>query len=435
MKKVFYIVCCAAMTLVILTAFTVSSYQDRVSGEWDIAVVSDIHLMAPELVESDGKAFQECLSSDRKLLGESVELLDSVSERLMNTRPAFVFIPGDLTKDGEAVSHRLLVNRYLSLWRKAGIKVFVVPGNHDVNNPRAVRFDGDNSYRVKSVTAKEFATTYRDYGYGNAIARDKHSLSYVAQLQPGLRLLALDACRYEENDFQRNTCITSGRLKPQTLGFIRQQVDKARRDGAKIVAMMHHGVIPHFSLEKEILPEYLVKDNDRVARMLADLGVKVVFTGHLHSHDISSDGFLTDIETGSTVSYPNPYRLIRLAGDSMHVTTRHITSLASLAHRGVSLNEKAKAFATIAIMKMLKSHFPDKSNEDAVNTIGELFTEAYVSHLRGDETPTDDWKERVDGIVMELRKAFPLEADLVEAIAKSFATDTPPADNEVTLAY
>lgn len=425
----------AALTISMLTAFTLSNSADEVGNDWKMMVLSDVHLMSPDLVEKDGSAFQQYLASDRKLLAESEEILDSVSVRVMRYKPSVLLIAGDLTKDGEKVSHELLVSRYLSKWRDAGINVFVVPGNHDVNNPHAVKYDGGKTSRVATVTPDEFASIYKDYGYGNAIARDSHSLSYVVQLRPSLRLLALDACRYDDNDFAKNTCVTSGRLKSETIDFIKEQAAKAKRDGCKMIAMMHHGVVSHFSMEKQILPEYLVKNNDVISELLQNLGIRVIFTGHLHSHDAASDGALTDIETGSTVSYPNPYRMIKVSGDTMEISTGHITQLGSLNNKGISLDDKTRQFATLSVMKKTRGYLPKDVPANITDAIGNLLGEAYICHLCGDENPTKEWIDRKNKIVETIKAVSPDKAALVDAVASSLVTDTTPKDNTLTIIY
>ena len=100
------------MNKIILLLFSVLCLMGRAQGnsEWKMCVVSDVHLMAPELLKSDGKAFQDYLSSDRKLLGESVEIMDSITNRLLAEHPKVLLVTGDLTKDGERVSHQYLVD-------------------------------------------------------------------------------------------------------------------------------------------------------------------------------------------------------------------------------------------------------------------------------------------------------------------------------------
>ncbi|MPM76525.1 hypothetical protein SDC9_123523 [bioreactor metagenome] len=102
---------------------------------------------------------------------------------------------------------------------------------------------------------------YADYGYGTALARDEHSLSYVFEpAGSNLRILAIDACKYEENDFEKSICRHDGRIKPQTMKFIAQQVADARREGKRIIGMIHHGVVSHWKYQNRVMKGYLVDD-------------------------------------------------------------------------------------------------------------------------------------------------------------------------------
>lgn len=117
-----------------------------------MAIMSDVHLMAPELLKSEGKAFENYIVHDRKMLAQSPELLDSACTNVSKFHPQVILITGDLTKDGELVSHQLLVSRYLQPLKNQGIRVFVIPGIHDVNNPHAVVYDGDEAKRTTTVS-------------------------------------------------------------------------------------------------------------------------------------------------------------------------------------------------------------------------------------------------------------------------------------------
>ena len=150
----------------------------------------------------------------------------------------FCSYPGDLTKDGEKVSHQDLV-KLLKQFDNAHIKVFVVPGNHDVNNPESAQYDGDNASPAPTITASDFASFYSGYGYSNAIARDPHSLSYVAQVSPGLWILGLDACEYELNT---TIAIVGGRIKPETKQWALNWIAEAQKRHIAIFGMMHHGI-------------------------------------------------------------------------------------------------------------------------------------------------------------------------------------------------
>jgi 3',5'-cyclic AMP phosphodiesterase CpdA len=79
---------------------------------------------------------------------------------MLREKPDVLILPGDLTFNGARESHAALIEK-LQRISDAGVRVLVLPGNHDLNNPMAARFHGDSFDRVESVTAEEFAEMCR----------------------------------------------------------------------------------------------------------------------------------------------------------------------------------------------------------------------------------------------------------------------------------
>ena len=402
-----------------------------------MAIMSDVHLMAPELLRQEGEAFDTYIANDRKMLVQSPELLDSVTRHVEAFRPQVVLITGDLTKDGERVSHEMLVNRWLKPMEQRGIRVLVIPGNHDVNNPHAKVYDGDNTERCATVSATDFATIYHDYGYGEAIARDAQSLSYVVQLDSKTRLIAVDACEYENNDFDKDICVTAGRIKPATMAFIKAQADEAHRQGMEVMMMMHHGIVSHFGWQDRVMKDYLVDHWRREARKIARMGIKVCFTGHFHAQDISRKYGLTDMETGSTVSYPHPYRLIEIDTQrgALSVKTEHVSELGSMKDSQETLQQKSERFANSALSSVMESMTPKKVPADVKQECGKVLGEAYAMHLAGDERPTADFTARLKTATKHLKRYSWKWAFIMKRIGRYLSTDTGVEDNNITLNY
>jgi len=398
-----------------------------------MAVISDVHVMNPALLKQDGKAFADYVAHDRKMLKESSVLMKQATDKIIAEHPQCVLLAGDLTKDGETVSHEYLINNYLSRMKNAGIEVFVVPGNHDVDNPHAVEFLGDSTKRVASPKAAEFARLYEDYGYGQALARDAHSLSYVVRLDDDTWLLCLDACEYEMNDYAKNTCVTAGRLKPETVDFIKKQAADAKAHGVRLLAMMHHGIVQHWTWQEKAMSEYLVDDWRKQADLLAKLGIEVVFTGHFHAQDISRRGKIYDIETGSLVSYPAPYRIVRLANDELTVVTKRLNSEGVNVPSGQTLQDYSSGFARSGIHTIVGDMLPSNIPTDLKRDICDAIGRAYVAHLAGDEAYPAAEKAAVDSIGSRLKKYSWKYAYIFKYIARYLWTDLAPKDNNITI--
>lgn len=396
-------------------------------------VISDTHVMEPSLVKKDGEALTNYIDHDRKMLKDSPALMEEATRRILERHPQVVLVCGDLTKDGETVSHHFLCDRYLSRIRKAGIKVFVVPGNHDVNNPHAVAFYGDKTKRVPSPKADEFARIYNDYGYGDAIARDEHSLSYVARLSDKVRLLALDACKYEENDFNKDSCVTAGRLKPETLTFIERQAADARANGCTLLAMMHHGVVQHWKYQEKAMSEYLVDDWRKVASLLEKAGIRVVFTGHFHAQDIAVRGKLYDVETGSLVSYPSPMRYVTLQGNTMTIKTNLLSGKGVHLPAGENLQQYAKGFATEGVHSVVGSMLPAKLPQELRTRMCDEIAKGYVAHLAGDEQLSEAQEAEIKSVAHDIKKYSWKYSIMFKVLTNSLFTDLKPQDNNITL--
>lgn len=304
-----------------------------------IAIISDLHVMVPELLVNEGTAFEEYLARDRKMLRESVEILDTLIVSILELKPDLVLVTGDLTKDGERVSHELVASQ-LERLTDAGIQVLVVPGNHDINNPDAKVFDGDTAKSTDTITRREFAAIYRHAGYDTRSRRDPDSLSYCRDVTDNLSILAIDACMDRFNTFvsrgdARDHCKTSGHLEPSTQQWLVKQAEQATAAGRRVIAMMHHHLVPHFHMEETLAAPYMVDDAGQLCQRLIEAGVHVIFTGHLHISDVSQvnlqPGTMVEIATAAAVGYPCQWRVATCypATGKMQLHTRTLFSLPS----------------------------------------------------------------------------------------------------------
>lgn len=285
-----------------------------------IVVVTDMHVMAPELLVEDGTAWQNYLDNDRKMVDHSVELFDIMINRIKNDiHPDLVFLTGDLSKDGEVASHRYIVSKLDEL-RRSGIEVLVVPGNHDMGTSNAKYYNGVTSSDAEVATVSSFPVLYANYGY-NSGTRDPNSLSYVYEPFEGLCVLAIDS--------------HTGSVGANTLDWLCEKAELACSTGKQVVAMMHHPLMPHFNNVESFVSDAVLADYENVRNRLADAGVDVVFTGHFHCSDIAKDynadlsRSIIDINTGSLISYPSHYRVLDFAEDlsEFSVSTMSIDNL------------------------------------------------------------------------------------------------------------
>ena len=343
--------------------------SDMTNNTLKIAVISDLHVMAPELLVNDGAAMEEYLAQDRKMLRESPEIIDTLVGDIIDLKPQMVLVTGDMTKDGERMSHQLVASQLQRLV-DAGIQVLVVPGNHDINNPDAKVYDGEVTTPADTITRNEFAELYRHMGYDEQSRRDPDTLSYCRDINDKLTILAIDACMDRLNTFvsrgdARDHCKTSGGLETATQQWLVDQATKAKAEGRYVIAMMHHHLVPHFHMEDTLAAPYMVDGAQQLSHRLIDAGVHAIFTGHLHISDVcqtSHNGSqMVEIATASAVGYPCQWRVVtcNLAAGKMQLRSITLHSLPSDKDFGERARDVFKNCIPTMTHGVIKRYWPE----------------------------------------------------------------------------
>jgi 2',3'-cyclic-nucleotide 2'-phosphodiesterase (5'-nucleotidase family)/3',5'-cyclic AMP phosphodiesterase CpdA len=407
-----------------------------------IAVFSDPHYFAPEL-GTNGAAFEEYIAQDRKLIAQSSAITRAAVDKIKESDVEFVLVPGDLTKDGEKLSHEQFASLLAEL-EAAGKKVYIINGNHDINNPHAYSYNGTNTIRVLNVNPEEFKTVYKDFGYEEAIAKDPNSLSYVAEPVPGLWIIAMDSCDYKANETIGKP-VTNGGFPDQRLDWIRQQLKEAEARGKTVIGMMHHGVVEHFNGQKDLFGEYIVDNWESVSEELANMGMKAVFTGHFHAQDIvkketANGKYIYDIETGSLVTSPIPYRIVEMKDNKLIVTTKKIMDI-DYDTEGKGFQEYARNFLMqglnglvpkMLVGMLMQQGMTQQQAEQKVaelGTVKDLIVNAMVAHYQGDESADDQIKAFISSM---LESTDPLYQMLGSSLDNLY-NDPIPGDNHIII--
>jgi 3',5'-cyclic AMP phosphodiesterase CpdA len=445
--KIFQIAACALIIMSLVACATKLEYKFKYESDaalrdsikvasaypqTSFVVFSDPHVYDPSLGTS-GQAFENYLDDDRKLLRESTEIMQAAIDEIKQIQAGFVLLPGDMTKDGERSSHELCIN-YLREIEASGKQVYVVPGNHDINNGAAVKYVGDETQRVPNVTQSEFAEMYGDFGYKEALYRDNASLSYVAEPQSGLWLLALDSCRYNEN-LENQKPVTDGKFSTATLRWIEEMLEKAATNKKAVIVMVHHGIVEHYIGQEKNFGEYIIDDYPEISKLLAMYNARLVFTGHYHAQDITEASwtqpakFVFDIETGSLVTYPSPYRILSIdSSQKAAVRTEHVESIPS---HPDDFQEYARAYVLSGIQGIATHAIMEyKVNQVEAEKLAGQVAQAFLAHYAGDENlPSGQEAMQTSGLSIPGRLVVNFRKDLVIGLWH----DLPPPDNNITI--
>lgn len=307
MKKALSLILCAVLLFSLaVPAFAADSSDDGLN----VIVANDLHYnlrySSQEAVarrNSIDETYYHIASTGR-LVYESAAIIKAFLEDIATSDREIVLLPGDLVDEGGTEEHTVFTKILSDFEKETGKRVYVVPGNHDLYG---------------GTTVAEFETFYRDFGYSEALANDPLSASYTAELGGDYRLLAIDSTDPGEGGHGINE---------ERLAWIKAQCDKAKKDGKKLIAIMHHNLLDHFSLDTTIHSGSSVNTDINLADVLADGGVKYIFTGHIHVQNILSytakDGsVIYDVVTSTLNGWPCPYREVDF-GDEVKIRTKYV---------------------------------------------------------------------------------------------------------------
>ena len=266
-------------------------------------VITDTHYFAAKL-GCRGPAYDEFMATEQKCFAETQAINEAVFDWLAKTDDAdTVLIAGDLSFNGEKESHLGFIELLKQL-KAAGKKICVITAGHDFND-HPFCFDGNGRGEPEGTRREELFDLYYDYGFSDAVAVDRESLSYVAQLTDGLRLLALN----NDGDESRRWAFTD-----RQTAWIKEQTKKAREDGQMMIAMTHYPLLAACPVWP-LIGNCMNPDHEAVTAMLADEGVHLCFTGHMHNQSVKcriteAGNRFWDICTGSIIGDPACMRLV-----------------------------------------------------------------------------------------------------------------------------
>lgn len=402
-------------------------------GTVKFAVISDTHLYDGSSLGTAGPEFGALSVQENKLLAESVEILSAAITRLSTSAIDFVLVTGDLTKDGERINHELMASKLAGL-KARGKKVFVVPGNHDINNPAAFSYTTSPPSPVDRVTAADFERIYAEFGFRDAIFRDPASLSYIVEPLPGIWLFALDSCLYAGNA-GREFPTTSGAFGSSTRLWVIDRLKDARSRGKVVIGMMHHGILEHLSGQSSAYPEYVLNDWREVAGAFSGHGLQIVFTGHFHANDVTARDFngavLYDIETGSLVTYPNAYRVVEysFSRSELSVQSEWVASIPSHPEGFALFSQKTSRNNLKDITGRMLSMPPYNLAEPALSSVSQMLVAGLMAHQAGNELPGFITMSSFQALADSSDQAT---RELGQTLS-SLWTDLPPVDSRLTI--
>lgn len=303
MKKILSVILSIVMLLYCLP---VSFAGMRSTDDLLLATLSDIHYYPASLSLYKSEAFYTYLKGSNAICEDMEGITDAALTALANDAEnkglQYVVICGDLTTNGEYAGHTELAEKLRKFEEDTGITVFVINGNHDINNSDASEFITPDLQKAPSriTTPADFYEIYKDLGYADAdytfagdiaaatAAQLPGTLSYSKSVEGGYRLIFIDGGKYSEGNTKsgENEHETAGNITDELLTWILAQAKDAQDKGETPIAFTHWNLSEMNYMHGEVLQGFTIDNAYKLQEIFADAGIHFVFSGHQHVSDV-----------------------------------------------------------------------------------------------------------------------------------------------------
>lgn len=278
-------------------------------NELKFFVITDPHYFSEKL-GAYGEGYEALMDYEQKCFAETAAINRAANEYLKNSKEAdIILIAGDLSFNGEKESH-IDYSKELKALKESGKKIYVVTAGHDISRS-PFQYNGGERESAEGIEFKDLLSYYGEFGYNDAIAFNEEHLSYVAELSEEVRLLVICNDTAEGNNKTYDD---------EFLKWIEEQAKKAEADGKMMIAMEHYPVLPGQPL-LALIPDARQKESKKLIEALADNGVHLIFTGHMHNQSINvveteKGNKFYDVCTGSLIGCPAFMRLVTIKDEN-----------------------------------------------------------------------------------------------------------------------
>lgn len=347
-----------------------------------IITATDLHFLSPQINDKSEILKNLSARGDGKVVPYSGEIVEAFMDQVIQAKPDYLVLTGDLTYNGEETSHEDLV-KILHKVEANNIEVLIIPGNHDISIPFAYAFKEGQAWEENSVTYAEFYEMYKDFGPGEALLKDSASASYIKEVSDKLWIAMIDV----------NTEKNSNKISKDTLTWLDSALAEAKAKGAAVISGTHQNILIH---NERFSDGYLIDNHSDLQKLLESYGVRYNMTGHIHIQNLAlSETGLNETVTGALAVSPHNFAQITI-DPAMNLTYQTESVNVSAWAKAQNLkdpnlldfaNYSHQYFFDININRNLARYIevPDMT-EEKLTTLATYSTEINLAYFAGEAT-------------------------------------------------
>lgn len=300
--------------------------------------ITDVHYYSKRNFACDWRTFpqpdtQICILKSEESFKKALEIIEADKDT------STVIITGDLTNHGESYSHEE-VRDLLQEFTDRGGNPFVYTDTHDYPYFPVHGYDENGKpVRAEHLPEEEVKEMYYPFGRDKAFDTYDDGATYIAEILPGLWHIAM-GYDFLEKEEHKNPVFSD-----ELMAWVKGYAEKAKEQGAMVICSTHRPIVAPSPAYNVVGKGHAFVDGEKRIRELADMGIKLFFSGHSHiqclKEVVSEKGNkIYSVQTSSLAAFPPKMRKITIDTKNETVDIRTIDM--ELPDLGKSFTEYAK---------------------------------------------------------------------------------------------
>ncbi len=302
--------------------------------------ITDVHYYSKKNFACDWRAMpqphtQNCIVTSEESFKKAISIISA--DKDTDT----VIITGDLTNHGDEYSHNEMV-ALLKEFTESGGNPFVVTDTHDYPYFDIYSID-ENGKRIPAVHLPREQVVKMYYPYGRSKGFDSFSddTTYIAEILPGLYYIAMG---YDLTSEDKNH---EPSFSDEIMEWVRGHVAAIKEKGGIVICGTHWPIITPSPAYDVMGKGNTFVNGDKRLNELADMGVRLFFSGHTHIQrmlEVTSEkgNKIYSVQTSSLSGYPPKMRKVTIDTEKGTVDIRTIDIDLPELELGMSFNEYAR---------------------------------------------------------------------------------------------
>ncbi len=269
--------------------------------------ITDVHYYSKRNFKCDWRTIpqpstQICILKSEEAFKRALEIVENDPD----TDTAI--ITGDLTNHGESYSHEE-VRDILQEFTAKGGNPFAYPDIHDYPPFYIYSFDENGEHvPVEHLPEDEVKKIYYPLGRDKAFdIYEGDDTTFIAEILPGLYYIAMGYDSTDEGPV----------FSDELMAWVKSHTEKAKEKGATVICSTHRPIVTPSPAYKIMGKGHTFADGEKRIKELADMGVRLFFSGHTHiqymGEFVSEKGNkIYSVQTSSLAGFPPKMRKITI---------------------------------------------------------------------------------------------------------------------------